>query len=73
MLSTAKLVLSESESDTTDISAPSYSVITPTEESIYDSFDENIEIMHEDQPHNQIPEVPLNTSAEGESDSVSGI
>ena len=74
-LSTANLVLSESESDTTDVSAPSSynSVITPNEESMNDSLDESIEIICEVQPCSHISEIPLITSGEGQSDIVSGI
>ena len=72
-LSTANSVLSESESDTTDVSAPSFSVITPNEEAMNDSLDESIEIICEDQPCSHISEIPLITSGEDQSDIVSGI
>lgn len=67
-LSTADLVSSESESDTTDTS--SYSVISLTEDmSTYESSDDHNEYVHVDQPCSQTPEIPL---VEDESDSVSG-
>ena len=37
------------ESDSSDISAPSYSVITPTDGTFSDLSDEPIDTMHEDQ------------------------
>ena len=66
--STADLISSESESDTTDTS--SYSVISLTEDmSTYESSDDHNEPVHVNQPCSQTPEIPL---AEDECDSVSG-